>query len=135
MCICNRVHLYTVFELLYSACHSVNIISCVCTSFNLLRIFYVILFRTSQKDVVRERERKREATSPSSRRHHQRRKTKQEYVAVACLQLSSSSGAVYKSRAVRHNELYGFRGRKAILNHTHAHGLSLFLMSADIRGH
>ena len=107
------MHLYTVFVLLYSACHSVP---CVCTSFDLLR---VIISDVTKRRGVRAREKAR-GESTSSRRHHQRRKTKQEYVAVACLQLSSSSGAVYKSRAVLHNEPDGFRGRKTILNYSHA---------------
>ena len=38
-CICNRVHdLHIVFVLLYSACRSVTVLSCMCTSFDLLRM-------------------------------------------------------------------------------------------------
>ena len=52
-------------------------------------------------------------TSEDIKQHRKKTKT-----------LKQSSGAVLKSRwpswALRPNELYGFRGRKAILNHAHA---------------
>ena len=51
--------------------------------FNLLRMFYVLLFRTSQKDVGWERRGKWQAITMASRRYHQERKRiKQEYLAV-----------------------------------------------------
>ena len=81
------MHLYTAFELLYSACHSVPCVHVIESFTYLLR---VIISDVTKRRGVRAREKAR-GESTSSRRHHQRRKTKQDYVAVACLQLSSRS--------------------------------------------
>ena len=44
-CTCNRVHLHIVFVLLYVLCVSLCRCSFVCTSFDLLRMWYVLWFR------------------------------------------------------------------------------------------
>ena len=75
-----RVHLHILFVLmlLYAVCRSVSVRSCVdvIQSFTYgLRLF---LFWTSLKDVVWERERKREAIpTASSRYHHKRNEIKE----------------------------------------------------------
>ena len=54
------------------------------TSFDLLRMCYVLLFWTSLKDVAREHEKKREAIPVASRRYHQKRKERNKSGISGC---------------------------------------------------
>ena len=54
-------------------------------------MFYVLLFWTSLKDVLRERERRQEAIPTASRIYRQKKRIKQKLLAVACLLLLISN--------------------------------------------
>jgi len=90
---------------------------CVWTSFNLLWMFYVLLFWISLKDVVRERERRQEAIPTASHRYHQKRKKNKTEI-VCCYLLPTC----YFHRPFTHgtlltfSKIYGLGGQPSPMN-------------------
>ena len=107
----------------------------VCTSLNLLRIFYVLLFRTSQKDVVWERERKREANLlplVDTIREEKQNRTMWLWLVCSCLharELCTSRGLSVITSLMVSVDLKQYW---TILTHW---SQLVSNMSADIRGH
>ena len=70
VCVCVTESICTLCLCCYTLYVALSMFVRAWTSFNLLRMVYVLLFCTGLKDVMRERERKREAIPTASRRYH-----------------------------------------------------------------
>ena len=77
MYVCNRMHLHivTVFVLVYSVCCSGSVLLCVDVIQSFMYVLRVVIW-TSLKDMVRQRERKREGITMALRMYHQKEKKK-----------------------------------------------------------
>ena len=74
--VCNQMHRHIVFAFLYSVCCSVNVLSCVDVIQSFTYLLRVIILDVI-KDVLRARERKREAIPTASRVDHQKKRKEQ----------------------------------------------------------
>ena len=77
----------------------------VWTSFNLLRICYVLLFWTSLKDLGRECERKREAIPVASCRYHQQKQQQQQKTKTTTSSTTTTTTTKKKKKKKKEEEI------------------------------